>query len=101
MEAKGGRMTRGFILGKFMPPHAGHVAMIQSALAFVDQLTVLLCALPSDPIPGETRLGWLRDLFPTANIILFEEDVPQEPAEHPQFWTIWTEIVAKVHPEPI
>jgi len=94
-------MTRGFILGKFMPPHAGHVTMIQSALALVDQLTVLLCALPSDPIPGETRLGWLRDLFPTANIILFEEDVPQEPAEHPQFWTIWTEIVAKVHPEPI
>jgi NadR type nicotinamide-nucleotide adenylyltransferase len=101
METKGGRVTRGFILGKFMPLHAGHVTIIQSALSLVDQLTVLLCALPSDPIPGATRLGWLNDLFPTANVILFEEEVPQEPADHPQFWTIWTDVVARLHPEPI
>ena len=26
-------MKRGFILGKFLPPHAGHVTLIESALA--------------------------------------------------------------------
>ena len=94
-------MTRGFILGKFMPPHAGHVTMIRAALGLVDRLTILLCALPSDPIPGETRLDWLKSLFPTANIVLFTEEVPQEPADSPDFWKIWEGIVARVHPEPI
>ena len=41
-------MKRGFILGKFLPPHAGHVALIRSATALVDELTILLCALPDD-----------------------------------------------------
>ena len=94
-------VKRGFILGKFLPPHAGHVTLIEAALGLVDQLTILLCALPSDPIPGETRLAWMRQLFPAANVILFSEDVPQEPADHPDFWEIWTEIVSRVHPEPI
>lgn len=94
-------MTRGFILGKFMPPHAGHVTMIEAALGLVDRLTILLCALPSDPIPGDTRLGWLTGLFPTADIILFTEEVPQNPADDPNFWSIWQAIVARVHPEPI
>jgi NadR type nicotinamide-nucleotide adenylyltransferase len=46
-------------------------------------------------------LKWLSELFPTADIILFTEDVPQEPADHPDFWAIWQDIVARVHPEPI
>jgi HTH-type transcriptional repressor of NAD biosynthesis genes len=101
VATKGGGVTRGFILGKFMPPHAGHVTLIQAALGLVDRLTILLCALPSDPIPGETRLAWLRALIPTANVILFTEEVPQQPADHPDFWAIWEEIVAGVHPDPI
>jgi NadR type nicotinamide-nucleotide adenylyltransferase len=88
-------------MGRFMPPHAGHVTLIQAALALVDQLTVLLCAPPTDPIPAEVRLAWLKDLVPTANVVLLAEDIPQQPADHPQFWTIWTDILAKVHPEPI
>ena len=52
-------MKRGFILGKFMPPHAGHVTLIQAARALVDELTVLLCSTPEDEIPGEERAQWL------------------------------------------
>ena len=48
-------MRRGFLLGKFMPPHAGHVTLIRSARALVDELTILLCSLPGDPIDGEQR----------------------------------------------
>ena len=94
-------MTRGFVLGKFMPPHAGHLTLIQSASALVDQMTVLLCALPGDEIDGETRRGWLQSLFPAANIILFTEGAPQQPCDDPDFWRIWSGIVARVHPEPI
>ena len=94
-------MTRGFVLGKFMPPHAGHVTLIQSAQALVDELTVLLCALPGDPIPAKTREAWMRSLFPAARVVLFEEEAPQQPAEDPDFWPIWSRIVAQAHPEPI
>jgi NadR type nicotinamide-nucleotide adenylyltransferase len=101
MAAEGEGMRRGFILGKFMPPHAGHVTLIQSARALVDELTVLLCSLPGDPIPGETRFEWMRELFPDCRVEWHSEPAPQEPADDPAFWEIWRDIVAAHHPEPI
>jgi NadR type nicotinamide-nucleotide adenylyltransferase len=94
-------VKRGFILGKFMPPHAGHVALIDAAMSLVDELTVLLCSRPDDPIPGETRLKWMRDLFPACRIVWDNEPVPQQPSDTADFWDIWRRIVAKAHPEPI
>ena len=55
-------MKRGFLLGKFMPPHAGHVSLIEAARRLVDELTILVCSLPDDPIPGQVRLEWMRGL---------------------------------------
>ena len=94
-------MKRGFILGKFMPPHAGHVTLVQSARALVDELTVLVCSLHDDPIPGETRLAWMRELHPDCRVIAHNEPAPQQPKDDPAFWEIWTRIVAKHHPEKI
>jgi HTH-type transcriptional regulator, transcriptional repressor of NAD biosynthesis genes len=101
MAAKGSGVKRGFLLGKFMPPHAGHVTLIQSARALVDELTVLLCSLPDDPIPGEMRLEWLRSMFPDCRIVHHVDPAPQSPADDPAFWDIWSKIVAKAHPKPI
>jgi NadR type nicotinamide-nucleotide adenylyltransferase len=92
---------RGFLLGKFMPPHAGHMALIRAARALVDELTVLVCWLPDDPIPGETRLAWMRELLPDCRVIGHGEVVPQAPEDSPDFWPIWRGIVAAVHPERI
>ena len=94
-------MKRGFILGKFMPPHAGHVALIQAARALVDELTILLCSLPDDEIPGEERLEWMRSLFPDCRIVWHFKPAPQKPEDSREFWKIWRAIVAKAHPEPI
>lgn len=95
-------MTRGFLLGKFMPPHAGHLTLIRSAAALVDQLTILVCALPEDPIPGKLRLQWMRALFPDCRIAYHDDpSAPQEPADSPHFWREWTVIVRQHHPEPI
>jgi cytidyltransferase-like protein len=79
-------VKRGFLLGKFMPPHAGHVALIRSARQLVDQLSVLVCARDGDPIPGLTRLDWMRQLFPDCRIIYFDRPAPQEPGDAPDFW---------------
>lgn len=93
--------TRGFVLGKFMPPHAGHVALVEAAAKLVDELTVLVCWQPDDPIPGELRLGWMRELFPDCRVVGHGEIAPQAPGESAEFWPIWREIVRAVHPEPI
>lgn len=92
---------RGFLLGKFMPPHAGHMALIGAARALVDELTVLVCWLPDDPIPGETRLAWMRALAPDCRVVGHGELVPQAPEASPDFWPVWRAIVAAAHPEPI
>ena len=94
-------MKRGFILGKFMPPHAGHVTLIQSARALVDELSVLVCSQPADPIAGELRFGWMQELFPDCRILWHSEQAPQQPSETPDFWPRWKAIVAFHHPEPI
>ena len=82
-------MTRGFLLGKFMPPHAGHVFLCRTAAQLCDRLTVLVCSLPGDPIPGEKRFEWMRELLPGVTVVHHDRPVPQEPQDHPDFWDIW------------
>ena len=94
-------ITRGFLLGKFMPPHAGHVALIEAAAKLVDRLTVLVCWLPDDPIPGPLRLAWMKQMFPLCRVVGHGEVVPQDPSDDPKFWPIWKGIVDTVHPEPV
>jgi NadR type nicotinamide-nucleotide adenylyltransferase len=94
-------VSRGFLLGKFLPPHRGHLMLCDFARAYCDELTVLVCTRPSEPIDGGQRAAWMRELVPGARIVHFDREVPQEPGEHPEFWRIWREIVKSVHPEPI
>ena len=94
-------VRRGFLLGKFMPPHAGHISLIDAARRLVDELTILVCWLPDDPIPGESRLGWMRELFPDCRVLGHGEAAPQQPGGSADFWPVWRGIVRSVHPEPI
>ncbi len=94
-------MRRGFVLGKFMPPHLGHVILCETARRLVDALTILVCALPDDPIPGALRLAWMRDLFPQCRVVGEDALLPQAPEQHPDFWPIWREVARRAHPEPI
>ena len=94
-------MKRGFLLGKFMPPHAGHVALVNAARALVDELTILVCWLPDDPVSGEMRLAWMKQLFPTCRVIGQADPAPQDPTESADFWAVWKPIVAAVHPKKI
>lgn len=91
-------MTTGFLLGKFLPLHRGHVHLIETAQKYVDTLTVLVCSLQREPIPGELRHRWARELFPAVNVQHFAEDVPQYPEEHPDFWNIWRAVIRRYVP---
>ena len=62
--AKGGR---GLLIGKFLPPHQGHRQLIDFARSFCDQVTVLVCSLAAEPIPGDLRCAWAtREGWPWA-----------------------------------
>lgn len=98
MGGTGGRGT-GLILGKFMPPHRGHQALVDFGRRFVDRLTVLVCTLKKEPIPGDLRHAWMRELFPEADVLHVTDEVPSDPSEHPDFWSIWQRLIRKYVPQ--
>lgn len=91
---------KGLVLGKFMPPHLGHVYLVEFAQAHVEELTVVVGTLAREPIAGELRFRWMRELFPNANVVHLTDENPQEPHEHPKFWEIWRESLLRVAPKP-
>jgi len=90
---------RGFLLGKFMPPHQGHVFLCDFARAYCRKLTILVCSQPDDPIPGYLRHRWMQELYPDCNVVACQDALPQEPANDSNFWTIWREVIARYAPE--
>lgn len=90
----------GLVLGKFMPPHKGHLFLCDFARAACDQLTILVCSLPDDELPGERRNVWMRELYPDCRVVWCNEVVPQEPSESPDFWPIWRDLIAR-HVGPV
>ncbi len=95
-------MTRsyrtGMLLGKFLPPHLGHVYLADFARRFVDDLTIVVGSLSSEPIPGKLRFAWMQSLFPHVRVVHLDEELPQEPAEHPDFWNIWRNALTAILP---
>lgn len=65
------RWRHGLVVGKFRPPHRGHGLLIETALARVEQLTVMVFADVSDTLPVDLRAGWLRELYPTADVRVY------------------------------
>lgn len=91
-------MTTGLIIGKFLPPHRGHAFLVETALAQVDRLIVLVCSLEREPIPGERRVGWLREMFPRVDVLHHGDENPSWPHEHPLFWELWTASIRRLVP---
>jgi len=89
--------SKGVILGKFMPPHEGHVALIRTASYLVDRLTIILSTSDSDPIPPSVRKEWMESLFPQAVVIVSNNGPTSLPADN----TDWARIIRGFHPEPI
>jgi NadR type nicotinamide-nucleotide adenylyltransferase len=88
----------GMLLGKFLPPHYGHVYLGDFARHFVKDLTIVVGTLESEPIPGRLRYEWMKQLFPGANVVHLDEELPQDPSEHPDFWQLWKTALEKILP---
>lgn len=62
-------MRRGLTLGKFAPFHRGHQLLVETALAEVDELIVMVYATDVTDVPLQVRAGWIKALYPTVRII--------------------------------
>lgn len=82
---------KGFVLGKFLPPHNGHVHLCEAAKRMCDELVIVVGSLQNEPIPGEQRVAWVRELVPGARVVHHTAELPQYPEHHPEFWKLWRE----------
>ncbi|MFL5732422.1 MAG: adenylyltransferase/cytidyltransferase family protein [Chloroflexia bacterium] len=94
----------GLILGKFMPLTLGHCYLIDTALAQVDKLTVLVCTLRREPIDGHLRYQWVRatyppEIYPQCKVVHVTDEVPSYPHEHSDFWSIWKSLILRYVPD--
>lgn len=56
-------MIKGLIIGKFMPIHKGHMELIKFAMKNSDQLIILVSAKKNEPIDGELRYKWVKEIY--------------------------------------
>lgn len=98
------KFERGLVLGKFMPPHNGHLHLINSAVEQCEKVFVMICSLKNEPINGFLRYNWLRIIYDgqkNIEIIHVEDENPQKPEEcdsvdtfYNDFWvpTVWDRV---------
>ncbi len=62
-------LKTGLTLGKFAPFHKGHQYLVETALAEVDRLYVLVYHTDLISVPLQVRAGWIKALYPEVTII--------------------------------
>ena len=92
---------RALVIGKFMPPHLGHLHLVDAALAAARETMVLVCSLPDEPIPGALRHRWMHDLVPNATVRHVSDVLPSKPDDDPQFWAKWLHVIRREHRSPL
>jgi HTH-type transcriptional repressor of NAD biosynthesis genes len=94
-------VKRGLIIGKFMPLHNGHVALIEFAAAQCDELIVSMSFIPSDPIDPELRFSWIKENFKdNSKIKVFrvEDTFDDESLPLSSRTPIWASFIQKTYP---
>lgn len=67
------RFGRSVCIGKFLPPHRGHKLLIDTAQEQSERVVVIVCEKSTDPIPGELRADWLREIHPLAEVMRIDD----------------------------
>ena len=91
-------MSIGLVIGKFMPPHAGHRMLIDHARQRVDRLYAIVFSKSHEPIPGWLRAGWLRELYPEVTVHHVDRDHLVDYAD-PDAWEFWVGVIGATLPE--
>lgn len=94
-------MKRGLVIGKFMPLHAGHIALIQFAAAQCDELIVSMSYTAQDPIDPKLRFSWIVRTFsnnPTIRPELSLDDFDDDALPLGKRVLLWRQFIEKRFP---
>ena len=95
-------MKQGLVIGKFLPLHNGHVALIEFAASQCDELVVLLGVKKDEPIPGHFRLKWLWESFrgnSSIHIEYTDDELPDSPVSSRDVSKVWAGYLSDRFPE--
>ena len=95
-------MKRGLIIGKFMPLHKGHLALIDFAAAQCDELIVSMTYRQDDPIPGPLRFEWIREElanYAGVRLEISPDDFDNETLPWDQRIPFWASFLKKRFPQ--
>lgn len=84
-------------MGKFLPPHLGHLHLVDAARGRADRVTVLVGTRPEDVVPGELRAAWMHRLRPDTEVVRVLDETPPSP-EDEGYWEIWLDSIARNAP---
>jgi HTH-type transcriptional regulator, transcriptional repressor of NAD biosynthesis genes len=95
-------LTRGLVIGKFLPPHNGHVAMINFAKHHCDEVIVSMSYTDHDVIPYNKRIEWLTKLFENDQTIKIHKIV--DDFDDPNLalnarTKKWAQVIGQVYPK--
>ena len=94
-------MIRGLVIGKFLPVHKGHVALIEFAALQCDELIVSMSYTENDAISPELRIAWLKKIFAgRANIQVnsIRDDFDDESLPLQRRTKIWADVIKATYP---
>ena len=85
-----------FVLGKFMPIHAGHGHVVEAAAQQAERVTVLVWTLLREPIPDAPRFAWAVAALahlPNVRVVHVADEVPAQPEDSHDFRAIWVPLI--------
>jgi HTH-type transcriptional repressor of NAD biosynthesis genes len=94
-------MKRGLVIGKFMPLHKGHIALIDFAADHCDELIVSMSYTDHDPIDPGLRLEWINEQFknqPAVKPHIIKDDFDNDQLPLPVRTASWAEKMKEVYP---
>jgi HTH-type transcriptional repressor of NAD biosynthesis genes len=95
-------MKRGLVIGKFMPIHNGHIALINFAASQCDELIVSMSFTPADKIDPVLRFGWIKEIFKNQSKVkpaLIPDDFDDESLPINERTNIWAIRMREMYPK--
>lgn len=97
------RFKNSLVLGKFYPPHLGHLYLIDTAIENSEHTHVVISYNKSQTIPGEIRFNCLKEIYkdkPNVTIYNFDDTgLPQHDYECEtldEFYSYWVPEIYKL-----
>lgn len=94
-------ITRGLVIGKFMPIHQGHIALINFAAAQCDELIVSMSYTDNDVIPASLRFKWIEEIFknqPSVTPASVKDDFDDDSLPLNERTKIWSNFIQLRYP---